>query len=117
MLTDASISSEHRAETAEAYQAAVERAIRHMRSNLDAPLDLGQLAHIAAVSKFHFVRVFDEVTGTTPRHFLSCLRMQRAKELLLKTRSSITDVCMEVGYSSLGTFSTTFSELVGVSPQ
>src|ERR1035438_3246892 len=103
--------------TVEANQFSVERAIRHMREHLDAPLDLEELAHIAALSKFHLVRVFDEVTGTTPHHFLSCLRVQRAKELLLNTDASITDVCLKVGYISLGTFSNTFSELVGVPPQ
>lgn len=95
----------------------VERAIRHMKEHLAEPLDLDQLARIAAISKFHLVRVFDEVTGTTPHHFLACLRVQHAKELLLKSGSAITDVCLEVGYNSLGTFSKTFSELVGVSPQ
>src|SRR4030066_175369 len=60
---------------------------------------------------------FDEITGTPPHHFLACLRMQRAKELLLQSESSITDICLEVGYTSLGSFSTTFRELVGFSPQ
>ena len=109
--------SSHRADTVEANQTSVERAIRHMKEHLAEPLDLDKLAQIAAISKFHLVRVFDETTGTTPHHFLSCLRMQRAKELLLQSASSITDVCLEVGYNSLGTFSTTFSELVGLSPQ
>jgi AraC-like DNA-binding protein len=107
----------HRGETIEAYEAAVVRAIHHMKEHLEAPLDLDELARIVAISKFHLVRVFDEITGTTPHHFLSCLRVQRAKELLLKTDASITEVCLEVGYNSLGTFSNTFSELVGVSPQ
>ena len=88
-----------------------------MKEHLAEPLDLDELARIGAISKFHFVRVFDETTGTTPHHFLSCLRVQRAKELLLNTSSPITDVCLEVGYNSLGTFSKTFSDLVGVSPQ
>lgn len=101
----------------EAYESAVVRAIRHMREHLAKPLDLDELAQTAAISKFHLVRVFDEITGTTPHHFLSCLRVQRAKELLLKSGPSITEVCLEVGYNSLGTFSKTFSELVGLSPQ
>src|ERR1017187_9404655 len=88
-----------------------------MKEHLAEPLDLDGLAQVAAVSKFHLVRVFDETTGTTPHHFLSCLRIQRAKELLLKSGTPITDVCLEVGYNSLGTFSKTFSELVGVAPQ
>jgi AraC-like DNA-binding protein len=107
----------HRADTVEAYQKAVERVVSHMRDHLEEPLDLDRLGQIAAISKYHLVRVFDEITGTTPHHFLACLRMQRAKELLLKAEASITDVCLEVGYASLGTFSKTFSALVGVSPQ
>lgn len=107
----------HRADTLEAYAASVERAIRHMKASLAEPVDLDRLAEVAAISKFHFVRVFDQITGTTPHHFLACLRMQRAKERLLKSDITITDVCLEVGYNSLGTFSKTFSELVGVSPQ
>jgi AraC family transcriptional regulator len=105
-----------RDDTAEAYQSSVERVIAHMKENLAEPLDLDEIARIAGMSKFHFVRVFDETTGTTPHHFLACLRVQRAKELLLNTDSSITEVCLEVGYASLGTFSKTFSSLVGLSP-
>lgn len=116
MLTEA-ISSGHRDETLEAYETSVVRAIRHMKERLAEPLDLDEIARVAAISKFHLVRVFDEITGTTPHHFLACLRMQQAKELLLKSDRTITDVCLEVGYASLGTFSKTFSELVGVSPQ
>ena len=107
----------HRADTVDAYQAAVERAIRYMKEHLAEPLDLDRIAEVAAISKFHLVRVFDEITGTTPHHFLACLRVQRAKDLLLKSETTITDVCLEVGYNSLGTFSKTFSELVGLSPQ
>jgi AraC family transcriptional regulator len=114
MITDIST---HRQSTVEAYETAVLRVIQHMRRNPAEPLDLDRLAQIAAVSKFHLVRVFDEITGTTPHHFLACLRVQRAKELLLKCGVSITEVCMEVGYNSLGTFSNNFSELVGLSPQ
>src|SRR5437868_5458904 len=101
----------HRTKTAVAYQQAIERVIEHMKAHLEEPLSLEEIARIAAMSKFHLVRVFDELTGTTPRHFLACLRMQQAKELLLAKEASITDVCMQVGYSSLGTFSKTFSHL------
>ena len=114
--TDLAVTA-HRADTVEANAVSVERAIRHMRANLAEPLELDRLAEIAAVSKFHFVRVFDQVTGTTPHHFLGCLRVQRAKELLLTSDTSITDICMAVGYASLGSFSTTFTSLVGFSPQ
>jgi AraC family transcriptional regulator len=109
--------SSHRGETLEAYETAVVRAIEHMKARLELPLDLDEIARVAAVSKYHLVRVFDEITGTTPHHFLYCLRVQRAKELLLRTDLPVTDVCLEVGYNSLGTFSKTFNELVGLSPQ
>ena len=107
----------HRDDTTAAYQTAVERVVCHMKAHLDEPLDLDQLAQIAAISKFHFVRVFDEITGTTPHHFLACLRMQRAKELLLTSDSSVTEICLEVGYTSLGSFSKIFASLVGIPPQ
>ena len=57
------------------------------------------------------------MTGISPLYFLACLRIQRAKELLLAPRASVTDVCLEVGYTSLGSFSNTFRELVGLSPE
>jgi AraC-like DNA-binding protein len=113
----ATLPSSHRADTAEAYQAAIARVIRHMKAHLEESQDLDELAAIAMISKFHLVRIFDELTGTTPRHFLSCLRMQRAKERLLDSTVPITEICMEVGYASLGSFSRTFSGLVGLSPQ
>jgi len=116
MKTDV-VNGSHRGGTLEAYEASVVRAIRHMKARLALPLDLDELAGVAAISKFHLVRVFDEITGTTPHHFLACLRVQRAKELLLNTALPISEVCLEVGYNSLGTFSKTFSELVGVAPQ
>jgi AraC family transcriptional regulator len=107
----------HRADTVQAYQKSVERVITQMKQHLAEPLDLDEIARIAAISKFHLVRVFDEITGTTPHHFLACLRVQRAKELLLNSSRSITEICLEVGYTSLGSFSKSFSALVGLSPQ
>ena len=107
----------HRGDTFEAYRTAVERAIAYMKEHLTKPLDLDQLARVAAVSKFHLVRVFGEMTGISQIYFLACLRIQCAKELLLAPRASVTDVCSEVGYTSLGSFSTTFRELVGLSPE
>jgi AraC family transcriptional regulator len=107
----------HRGITVEAYRSTVERAVAHMREHLDAALDLDEIADSSAISKFHLVRIFDKITGTTPHHFLACLRIQRAKELLLTTNASITEVCMRVGYSSLGSFSKTFNTLVGIGPQ
>ena len=98
-------------------QTSVERAIRHMKANLAEPLDLDHFAKAAGISQPDFVQVFDQITGTPPDHFLECLRIQRAKELLLTSESSITDICRQVSGASLSGFSRTFSALVGVSPQ
>jgi AraC family transcriptional regulator len=114
MITDQAV--RRRDDTLGHYQTAVERTITHMRANLNEPLDLAQLARVGALSKFHFLRVFTEMTQTTPGHFLSCLRIERAKELLAGTSASITQICLEVGYSSMGSFSHTFTQLVGLSP-
>ena len=107
----------HRGGTLEAYRTAVEQAIAYMKEHLAEPLDLDQLTRVAAVSKYHLVRVFGEMTGISPRYFLACLRIQRAKELLLAPDASVTDVCLEVGYTSFGSFSNTFRDLVGVTPE
>lgn len=106
----------HRADTIAAHTQSVERVICHMRANLDKPMNLDELARLGAISKFHFVRVFEEITGTTPHHFLTCLRMQRAKEMLLTSDASVIDICLEVGYTSHTSFSGTFAQLVGYSP-
>ena len=62
--------SVHRWATVAAHFAAVEGTITHMRRHLDEPLDQNTLSRVAAMSKFHFIRTFEEVTGTTPHHFL-----------------------------------------------
>lgn len=95
---------------------AVERVILQMRERLDLPLSLDEMAEIAHLSRFHFNRVFSHVTGISPRKFLASLRMEQAKRLLLTTDMSITQVCMEIGYNSLGTFTSHFTAFVGVTP-
>jgi AraC family transcriptional regulator len=106
----------HRPSTLEAHRLIVQRAITFMRAHLDSPILLHQLARLASTSKFHFVRVFEAITGTSPHRFLTCLRLQRAKDLLLNSNCSVMDICLDVGYSSHGTFSRTFTCFVGISP-
>ena len=79
-------------------------------------LDISTLAGIAAVSEAHFIRSFKDVFGETPHRYLQRRRVERAMALLRDSDLSVTDVCMAVGFSSLGTFSRTFREVVGVSP-
>lgn len=95
----------------------VRRVIRHMHANLGQDLTIDDLARTAMFSKFHFIRVFREVTGTSPGRFLSALRMQEAKRLLMATDFSVADISGLVGYSSVGTFSSRFKICVGLSPR
>src|SRR5262249_16929751 len=105
-----------RRETIESHQRAVLRVIDAMRKNLSAPLDLAAMAETAFMSRYHFLRVFEEVTTVSPARFLAALRMERAKRLLLETSLPVTTICYEVGYGSLRTFTRPFTDVVGVNP-
>jgi AraC-like DNA-binding protein len=80
------------------------------------PLDIPTLAAVAHVSEAHFIRTFRATFGETPHRYLQRRRVERAMFLLRTTDRSVTDVCMAVGFSSLGTFSRVFREVVGESP-
>jgi transcriptional regulator GlxA family with amidase domain len=81
-----------------------------------SPLDVEALARTAVMSSGHFSRSFREAYGETPYSYLMTRRIERAMTLLRRGDLSVTDVCFEVGCSSLGSFSTRFTELVGESP-
>jgi len=104
-------------ETERSHREAVERVILEMRKRLHEPLTLQEMADIAYLSPYHFCRIFSRVIGVPPYEFLSALRLDAAKRLLLTTSLSVTDVCFEVGYSSLGSFTTRFTQLVGQPPR
>ncbi|WP_332307164.1 helix-turn-helix transcriptional regulator [Saccharomonospora marina] len=74
------------------------------------------MAQTAMFSKFHFTRIFQRATGVSPGRFLSALRLQEAKRLLLTTSMTVADISHLVGYNSIGTFSSRFHSSVGVSP-
>ncbi|AXX31453.1 helix-turn-helix transcriptional regulator [Actinosynnema pretiosum subsp. pretiosum] len=97
-------------------QDAVERAIDTMWTRYHEPLSLADMATPAILSKFYFSRVFRGLTGTSPGRFLTAIRLSRAKQLLLETRLSVTEISYSVGYNSLGTFTSRFTRSVGVSP-
>jgi AraC-like DNA-binding protein len=80
------------------------------------PLDIAALARIARVSEAHFIRTFRATFGETPHRYLQRRRVERSMFLLRETDRSVTEICMEVGFTSLGTFSRTFRDIVGVSP-
>ena len=80
------------------------------------PLDVPTLARIAYVSEAHFIRTFRAVFGETPHHYLQRRRVERSMFLLRETDRSITDICLDVGFTSLGTFSRVFRDIVGEPP-
>ena len=81
-----------------------------------APLDLAALARSAHLSESHFSRSFAEAFGVTPHRYLLTTRLERAKALLRDTELSVTDICLRVGLTSLGSFSSQFRRFVGESP-
>jgi len=92
------------------------RARDAMDRQFAEPLDIPALARVAHVSEAHFIRTFRATFGETPHRYLQRRRVERAMALLVSTDRSITDICMSVGFSSLGTFSRTFRDIVGETP-
>ena len=80
------------------------------------PLDIPALARIAHVSQAHFIRTFRATFGETPHRYLQRRRVERAMYLLRATDRSVTDICLDVGFTSLGTFSRIFRDIVGTAP-
>ena len=79
------------------------------------PLSLDEIAGVAGVSKYHFLRLFRATYGITPMEYVSQRRIERAQDLLRSTNLTVTEVCFAVGFSSLGSFSSRFRQLVGES--
>ncbi|MFB8209376.1 helix-turn-helix domain-containing protein [Streptomyces sp. NPDC056010] len=102
--------------TTASMEIAILQVIDYMHERLDQDLTTDDLARTAQFSKFHFSRMFREVTGVSPGRFLSALRIQEAKRLLVGTEHSVADISAQVGYGSVGTFSSRFKECVGISP-
>jgi transcriptional regulator GlxA family with amidase domain len=92
------------------------RARDAMDRSYAEPLDITRLAAIAHVSEAHFIRTFGATFGETPHRYLQRRRVERAMFLLRQTDQSVTGICFDVGFSSLGTFSRTFAEIVGQPP-
>jgi AraC-like DNA-binding protein len=85
-------------------------------SHYDEPLDLRAMAREAHVSTRHFSRSFRRVFGETPYQYLLSRRLERARHLLRTTEMSVAEICLEVGFTSVGSFTTTFRRHMGVSP-
>lgn len=106
-----------REDTVASHRRAVERVITSARGRLCEPISLRDMSRIAYLSEFHFNRVFHQITGLPPAKFITAMRLDEAKRLLLNTTLSVTDVCFEVGYTSLSTFTRLFNQRVGVGPR
>jgi AraC-like DNA-binding protein len=92
------------------------RARDAMDRSYAEPLDVPALAQIANVSEAHFIRTFRATFGETPHRYLQRRRVERAMFLLRATDRSVTDICLDVGFNSLGTFSRSFQEIVRQAP-
>ena len=79
-------------------------------------IELNDLAKAAFMSRFHYVRIFQRMYGLSPRNYLRDLRISKAK-ILIKEGLSITQVCFDIGYESLPTFSAVFKKCTGYSPK
>lgn len=92
------------------------RARDAMDRDYAQPLNVRAIATVAYLSEAHFIRSFRAAFGETPHRYLQRRRVERAMFLLRETDRSVTDVCFDVGFTSLGTFSRTFREIVGETP-
>jgi AraC-like DNA-binding protein len=92
------------------------RARDAMDRSYAEPLDIARLAAVAHVSEAHFIRTFRTTFGETPHRYLQRRRVERAMFLLWHTDRSVTEICFDVGFTSLGTFSRTFRAIVGEPP-
>jgi len=94
--------------------------LRRARDLIDGrfaePLDLDAMARAAGFSRYHFARAFAAAYGETPGRYLTRRRIERAQDLLRSANLTVTEICMLVGFASLGSFSSRFTELVGMSP-
>jgi AraC-like DNA-binding protein len=84
--------------------------------NYDAPITVEDLSREVALSPYYLIRAFRHVYKQTPHQYLVGLRIARAKELLRNSDLSITEICVVVGFESLGSFSTLFRKVAGISP-
>ena len=92
------------------------RARDRMDRAYDKPLDVAGLARVALTSKAHFIRTFKDTFGETPHRYLQRRRLERAMALLRETQRPVTEICLDVGFASLGSFSRTFTRVVGMTP-
>lgn len=95
--------------------------LRHAREFIDTsfhlPIDLEQISRRAFFSPYHFLRLFKQTFHKTPHEYLTKKRLEKAKQLLVSSELSVTEICFEVGFESLGSFSTLFRKYAGHPPK
>jgi AraC-like DNA-binding protein len=96
--------------------ARLRRARDYLAEHYARPVFLAEAARQACLSPFYFNRLFIQAFNETPHEFITRRRIEQAKKLLLAGNHSVTEICFDVGYESLGSFSTRFSSLTGLSP-
>lgn len=97
------------------FYAQVRQSKNYMEKHFAENITLNDLAAVASMSRFHYLRIFQMMYGLTPKNYLRDLRISNAKSLLIKGLP-ITHVCFDVGYESLPTFSTVFKKHTGYTP-
>jgi AraC-like DNA-binding protein len=101
--------------TTDIYQRIVAAKV-YIDENFHESIDLGSISQQAFLSRFHFHRLFTQVYGHTPHQYLTRKRMDRARDLLAENKP-VTEVCNEVGFESIGSFSVLFKKEIGFAPQ
>ncbi len=95
----------------------LQRARAYMREHRGRTITIAEIAEVACFSQHHFLRVFRKCFDQTPHQYLTTLRLERARRLLTTTDRSVTDICFEIGFESLGSFSSLFRRHHGRSPE
>jgi AraC-like DNA-binding protein len=88
----------------------------YIHENLDSPLELDTLSQVACLSKFHFIRLFKEAFGQTPRQYLISKRLSAASELLIHSSKTFHEICHEVGLKDSSSFGRLFKRSFGATP-
>ncbi len=94
----------------------LQRARMFIDEHFYLPVNLEQISRAANFSRYHFIRLFRQAFHQTPHQYLTHKRIEKAKQLLAESDLTVTDVCLAVGFESLGSFSTLFRKAVGQSP-
>ena len=92
------------------------RARDYLAQSAGQSMTVEDAARVAHLSKFHFLRLYEQAFGESPVDFLTRQRMDRARQILRGGSLTVTETCLEVGYQSLGTFSSRFKRFAGVAP-